>query len=220
VIGMRRALDWLRERRDPKGTHEFGFWRERYEAEGRLANAQFERFFTTQFGLDRDFYTGKRMLDVGCGPRGSLEWATMAAERVGVDPLVGNYRALGIEAHAMTYVEAGAERLPFEDAHFDVVSCFNALDHVDDVDAAIRELTRVARPGALGLLLVEVEHEPTVTEPQTLSWDIVDRFAGWTVIAHQRVALDAAHDVYGSWVRGLPWEGGPGLLSARFQLDS
>ncbi len=217
---MRRGLDWLRERRDPKGAHELRFWRERRAAEGRLANAQFERFFTTQFGLDRDFYAGKRILDVGCGPRGSLEWATMADERVGVDPLVSQYRQLGIDEHAMTYVEAGAEHLPFEDAHFDIVSTFNSLDHVDDVDAAIAELTRVARPGATGLLLVEVGHEPTVTEPQTLSWDIVDRFAGWTVVAETRARLDSDHDVYGSWLRAAPWESGPGLLSARLQLAS
>ena len=29
--------------------------------------------------------------DIGCGPRGSLEWATMAAERVGLDPPVNKY---------------------------------------------------------------------------------------------------------------------------------
>ncbi len=176
---MRRALRRLLRRADPKRAHELGFWRARHAAEGRLANAHFERFFTTQFGLDADFYAGKRMLDVGCGPRGSLEWATMAAERVGVDPLVDDYRELGIREHAMTYVHAGAERLPFEDGRFDVVSCFNALDHVDDVDAAVGELTRVAHPGGTGLLLVEVEHAPTVTEPHTLSWDLLDAFTGW-----------------------------------------
>jgi SAM-dependent methyltransferase len=216
---MRRVRDWIEERRDPKRAHELKFWRERHADEGTFANAQFERFFTTQFALEREFFAGKRMLDVGCGPRGSIEWATMAAERVGVDPLVGDYRELGIDAHAMTYVETGAERLPFEDGHFDIVSTFNALDHVDDVDAAIREITRVARSGATGLLLVEVGHEPTVTEPQTLSWDVLDRFEGWTVERQWRVAIDDAHDVYGSWLRGEPWREGPGLLSARLLRD-
>ena len=214
---MRALLRRIRAGRRRKRDHELSFWRGRFEAEGRLANAQFERFFTEQFGLDRDVFAGKRMLDIGCGPRGSLEWATMAAERVGVDPLVGDYRALGIDEHAMTYVEAGAERLPFPDASFDVVSCFNALDHVDDVTAAIGEITRVARPGAICLLLVEVEHEPTVTEPQSLSWDVLDGFRGWTVLGERRLALDAGHDIYGSWLRGRRYERGPGLLEARLE---
>jgi SAM-dependent methyltransferase len=217
---MRRVLERLRRQPDSKRAHELRFWRERHAAEGEFANAQFEQFFTTQFGLERRAFGGKRMLDIGCGPRGSLEWATMATERVGVDPLVGDYRALGIDAHAMQYVEAPAEHLPFEDRHFDVISCFNALDHVDDVDAAIAEITRVAAPGATGLLLVEVEHAPTVTEPHMLSWDILDDFAGWNVEGHSRVALDASHNVYKSWLRGQPWTDGAGLLAARLTRNA
>ena len=38
------------------------------------------------FNLDKSFYKNKRILDVGCGPRGSLEWDDMALERVGLDP--------------------------------------------------------------------------------------------------------------------------------------
>ena len=32
--------------------------------------------YTVVFGLTRDDFAGKAVLDVGCGPRGSLEWAT------------------------------------------------------------------------------------------------------------------------------------------------
>jgi len=127
---------------------------------------------------------------------------------------VSRYRELGIDAHEMTYVESGAERIPFPDGHFDIVAALNALDHVDDVDAAIHEMTRVTRAGGTGLLLVEVEHAPTATEPHSLGWDLLDRFSGWDVVARRRVALDSAHNVHGSWVRGEPWRSGPGLLGA------
>jgi SAM-dependent methyltransferase len=217
LVPLSRTLERIRRRFDPKGAAELEFWRERHAAEGRFANRQFERFFTEQWGIGREFYAGKRMLDLGCGPRGSLEWADMAAERVGADPLVHRYRELGIEAHAMTYVKAGAERLPFDTGHFDVVSCFNALDHVDDVDAAIAEMTRVAAPGALGLLLVEIGHAPTVHEPHTLSWDLLDEFEGWEALDSWRTGIDAEHDVYGSWLRREPWDGGPGLLAAKLR---
>lgn len=53
---------------------------------------------------------GRRVLDVGCGPRGSLEWADRARVRVGLDPLVDAYRELGVADHAMGYVAADPRR--------------------------------------------------------------------------------------------------------------
>jgi SAM-dependent methyltransferase len=44
---------------------------------------------------------------------------------------------------------ADAERLPFADAHFDVVAVHDGLHHVDDPARAIREMARVARVGVL-----------------------------------------------------------------------
>lgn len=216
---LRRRADRLRHGR--KGSAELEFWKERSRDEGRLANAHYEEFFTTRFGLERSFFAGARVLDVGCGPRGSLEWANEAAERVGVDPLVEDYRALGIDDHAMTYVCAPAEDMPFPDGHFDVVATFNALDHVDDARAAIRELARVTRPGGTALVTVEVGHEPTVTEPQAFGWELVDEFAGaWRIDLERRFALGDDHNVYRAWAHEEPWQSGAGLLVMRLtRLD-
>src|SRR5512145_2406788 len=138
-----------------KERHELACWRKKLRQEsGQLSHRHYERFYTTFFGIEREFYAGKRIVDIGCGPRGSLEWADMAAERVGLDPLVSAYRALGIDRHRMAYVNAPAERIPFPDAYFDVVTSFNSLDHVDDLGQAIREIKRVAKPGGLFLLIV------------------------------------------------------------------
>jgi hypothetical protein len=200
-----------------KGDAEFSYWLGRKQAEGALSNRHYERVYTTSFGLERRDFAGRKVLDIGCGPRGSLEWAAEATERVGLDPLVGRYRKLGIDAHRMTYVESGAEQIPFPDGHFDIVAALNALDHVDDVDAAIREMTRVTRPGGMGLLLVEMDHAPTPTEPHSLDWDLLSRFSSWEVLEERRVALDSAHDVHGSWLRGEPWRSGSGLLGARLR---
>lgn len=192
------------------------YWNDRAALEGVLGNAHYEHVFTAQFGLERSFFDAKRVLDVGCGPRGSLEWAANAAQRVGLDPLVERYRELGIERHAMQYAAAPAERMPFPDASFDVVATLNSLDHVDDVDAAVAEITRVAAPGATWLLTVEVGHEPTATEPHSLTWDVADRFAGWTVRWSARNGLRADHDIYASIDEDRPPAGdGPGLLRAR-----
>lgn len=47
----------------------------------------------------------------------------MAAERIGLDTLVKEYMKLGADRHKMTYVDAGAESIPFPAADFDAVSC-------------------------------------------------------------------------------------------------
>ena len=152
---------------------ELSYWLVRKDAEGRFENYWFEDFYTTHFGLTLADYTGKRVLDIGCGPRGSLEWATTAMERVGVDPLADEYRKLGAADQAMTYVAAGAESVPYPDGHFDIVCSFNSLDHVDDLAGAIGEMKRVLAVGGLALLLTDVHEEPTPQEPICFGWDVV-----------------------------------------------
>lgn len=164
----RRARGGRRRKR----AEELGHWRRRAAAEGTLGNDHYAQLFTGLIGLDRAFYTGKDLLDIGCGPRGSLDWATEARRRVGLDPLVEDYRELGIERHAMEYVAAGAEEMPFEDATFDVVTSLNSLDHVDDLDRAVAEMKRVTRPDGHLVLVTEVGHDPSWSEPQLLDWDV------------------------------------------------
>jgi len=160
-----------------KEKHELHFWNKKLQEEGgQLVNRHYQRFYTTFFGLTPEFYTGKRIVDIGCGPRGSLEWADMSAERVGVDSLAKEYLKLGASRHKMRYVDAGAEAMPFETAHFDVACSFNSLDHVDDLGRAVAEIKRIVKPGGLFLLITEVNHEATPTEPQSFSFDIVDKF--------------------------------------------
>jgi ubiquinone/menaquinone biosynthesis C-methylase UbiE len=180
-----------------KRAAELDFWRGVFEHDGgRPYNGHFAALFQEPFGLSSDFYEGKRMLDVGCGPAGSLEWATMAAERVGLDPLIGRYRSLGFDEQRMRYVEARSEEMPFADESFDVVSTLNSLDHVEDVRRTIAEMIRVLTVNGSVLLLVEVNHRPTVTEPATLPWELPSWFGSSmrTVLERRYETRDA-----GSW---------------------
>ena len=154
-----------------KRAGELSYWSQRATVEGSLSGRHYEWFFTEHFGIDRAAYRDQRLLDVGCGPRGSLEWADHAAQRIGLDPLALPYRSLGTSSHLMWYVAASSDAMPFEEAHFDVVSTFNSLDHVDDLAGTVAELTRVLKPGGSLLLLAEVNQPPTVVEPITLTWD-------------------------------------------------
>lgn len=154
------------------------------------------------------------------GLEGSLEWAGIARERVGLDPLVKDYRKLGIGRHRMSYVCAPSERIPFQDEYFDFVTCFNALDHVDNIDETLSEIVRVLREGGSFLLITEINHPPTVTEPQTISEELLDRLARSFVPAQTRLSeIRSDHDVYGSLRENLPYNREssrhPALLSAR-----
>lgn len=222
---VRSAALWLRYRGDPssvKGHEELRFWRQRIADEGSLGAGHYRYFFTDHFRLDEAAYAGRRLLDIGCGPRGSLDWADMTAARVGLDPLVPAYIELGIERHAMQYVGARAESMPFRDGCFDVVSSFNSLDHVDDLDAVVPEIVRVLAPGGTLLLLTDVNHDPTPTEPISFSWDILDRFAPALTVEEARRFEKSEDGVYQSVERARPYDDTDptpryGVLSARMR---
>jgi len=159
-----------------KGLAELDYWRTRRSAEGSLANHWYQRVFTEPFGLKKEFFDAKRVLDIGCGPRGSLEWAENTTLRVGLDPLADLYRELGTDRHKMGYLSAPCERIPAGDASFDIVTALNSIDHVDDIDACIKEIKRVVRVGGNILLMTDLHDEPTPTEPVVFSWDVLNRF--------------------------------------------
>lgn len=159
-----------------KCDHELNYWTKCKDKEGTLSNIHYKYFYTQHFNIDENFYIGKKILDVGCGPRGSLEWADMSVERVGLDPLVDSYRKFGIDKHKSKYLKGNLEYIPFEDGHFDVVSSFNSLDHVDNLDLAISEIKRVIAPEGSFLLLTDVNHDATFCEPVEFSWGVVSRF--------------------------------------------
>jgi SAM-dependent methyltransferase len=161
---------------DVKRLYELGYWRWRAFRERGLSKFT-SGLFTDIMRIDRSYYIGKRVIDIGCGPRGSLEWLDDAALRVGIDPLMPDYIRFGVSGHAAEYVAATAEQLPFSSASFDVVTSINSLDHVDDLNLTLDEIARVLIPGGRFLFLVEVHPEPTLSEPITIPWDLTSLLA-------------------------------------------
>ena len=152
-----------------KEKNELDYWRARKLKEGTLNNQHYQYFYTEHFGIEKSFYKDKVILDLGCGPRGSLEWATKTKRNIGLDPLADEYLKLGASEHKMEYISAASEQIPLEDKVCDAIFSFNSLDHVENIEKTIREIKRILKPGGIFLLLVEVNHPPTDCEPHELN---------------------------------------------------
>jgi SAM-dependent methyltransferase len=122
-------------------------------------------------GQPDDFFRGKVVVDVGPGCVGMLEMSD-AREKYAVEPLADEFREHGLLLEGdfgVEYFAQGAESIPLPDDYADVVVAFNSLDHVDDVQACVREIDRVLKIGGHFLLNVEIDHAPTEAEPHALS---------------------------------------------------
>jgi SAM-dependent methyltransferase len=98
---------------------------------------------------------GQSALDVGCGAGGTvarLAVRTEVATVFGLDPSPSALRLARTKAGARV-VRGSAVSLPFDDDRFDLVTCFDVLQHLPPgADAiAVAEARRVLRPGGLAL---------------------------------------------------------------------
>jgi SAM-dependent methyltransferase len=127
---------------------------------GRLFNAdpEHEDASSPWYELVRErigTVVGLRILEVACGRGGFVrELArsgahvtgcdfSLTALRVGQDKL----RTLGNGSSA-ALIQGDAQALPFADESFDLVVSCETIEHVPEVRKALREMWRVARPGA------------------------------------------------------------------------
>ena len=98
---------------------------------------------------------GRSVLDAGCG----VGYGSALLARAGATDVVG----IDLSARAVEAARAGApenaafvtgdlHELPFEDGRFDVVVCFEVIEHVEGQDDVIAELARVlASDGVLAI---------------------------------------------------------------------
>ena len=92
--------------------------------------------------------SGTRLLDAGCGAGlVSLLASLRGAQVTALDASPGLLAIARQRLPAADVREGDLEALPFADASFDAVTAVNSLFYADDMDAAMRELVRVVRPG-------------------------------------------------------------------------
>lgn len=97
---------------------------------------------------------GARLVDVGCGGGFlSEEFARIGMAVSGVDRSPATIEAAkkhaAQERLVIDYRTASAEDLPFGDGSFAFVCCCDVLEHVDDPERVVGEVSRVLAPGGV-----------------------------------------------------------------------
>jgi SAM-dependent methyltransferase len=90
---------------------------------------------------------GSRVLDLACGTGyGARIMSETGAHVVSLNLERGPLR------RSLSGVQARAEQLPFQDASFDTVVCFEAIEHVAEPARVVDQIARVLRPEGFALL--------------------------------------------------------------------
>ncbi|WP_054949493.1 class I SAM-dependent methyltransferase [Numidum massiliense] len=101
----------------------------------------------------------EKLLDIGTGAgHTALAFAPFVAEGIGLDITEEMVRVATAYAKTdgtanVTFRQGDAEQLPFPDATFDIVTCRMAAHHFPQVEKAVREISRVLKPGGHFLLV-------------------------------------------------------------------
>lgn len=100
-----------------------------------------------------------RILEVGSGGCG-LIFNFGGDDVIGIDPLADDLRQLfpWQRDSKVPTMAAEGEHLPFDDASFDIVLSDNVIDHAEDPQRIVDEMTRVLKPGGLLYFTVHVHH--------------------------------------------------------------
>lgn len=152
IDDLTAAIDpWLQHmtwRRDYVTWRERRLFQEHYQGE-RIA--QISRFAGT--------FVGKQLLDLGAGMGGFAVAAAVGGAHVQVSEYNRPYCGI-IQLRAERYgldipvVNGAGEHLPYNAGSFDMVVCWDVIEHVQSPTAMLREIHRVLRPGGKLFLTV------------------------------------------------------------------
>jgi 2-polyprenyl-6-hydroxyphenyl methylase/3-demethylubiquinone-9 3-methyltransferase len=180
-------------------------------------------YFTRVAGAERVIERGLRsILDVGCG--GGLlaeEFAGAGFEVAGIDPAPETIKTARAHASAVglriDYRIGRGEDLPYPTGSFDNVACCDVLEHVENPDRVVSEISRVLRPGGLffydtinrtaiswiAMIKVMQEwHSTAFAAPNSHVWE---KF----ITPHELVALFRRHNLDQRQMRGISARTGP-----------
>lgn len=104
-----------------------------------------------------DFIRDKRVLDLGCGSGygcAAMAEHAQSVEGVDVSAEAVAHANQSFSAANLRYSSFDPEQpLPFADGSFDVVTSFQVIEHVEDLEMYVTEARRLLRPGGLFIVI-------------------------------------------------------------------
>ena len=143
---------------------ELKYWQDKYDS-GYSPDYK-ESFHETlaKFDIGADYFSGKRLLEIGCGPQGFSASLVQMAKRqpslhVVVDSLLDKYQdfpTFSLFGKETIKIKALGEQMPAPSNVFDIVVCQNVLDHVNQPLVVINEIRRILKRDGIALIAVHV----------------------------------------------------------------
>ena len=109
----------------------------------------------------------KMWLDIGTGDGYTIRLVSPSAEIHGIDP--DPAMAPLAQSRGILFKEGSAYHVPYEDGAFELITCIEVLEHLQRPEEAVREIRRVAAPGA---------HVVVTTPVPSAAWRFL--WWGWT----------------------------------------
>lgn len=125
----------------------------------RVEHHRYEKEWHIPAAADFASTRGLRVLEIGCGVgTDGLQFARAGATYTGVDLTEAavelarkNFASAGVPGE---FRVADAEKLDFSDESFDIVYSHGVLHHTPDIEAAVREVHRVLKPGGRAIVML------------------------------------------------------------------
>jgi len=93
----------------------------------------------------------KKILDLGCGTGLTTFYLAVRGDVVGLDLDVSRAQR---DFSELKFVQGSAEYLPFKNEQFDEIYCYDVLEHVDDLQKTLLEISRTLKKN--GKLIADV----------------------------------------------------------------
>jgi demethylmenaquinone methyltransferase / 2-methoxy-6-polyprenyl-1,4-benzoquinol methylase len=179
-----------------------------YDAMNRVMTAGLDRRWR-RLAVSEVVWPGDRVLDACCGTGDlAVEAERRGGRVVGLDFSPKMLERARRKSGAIEWVEGDALALPFADAEFDAATVGFGVRNLSDLEAGLRELARVVRPGGK-LVVLEITRPRGILRPFFRLWfDVLVPLAG-KVLPGGR-----AYTYLPASVRRFP---GPDDLSALFE---
>jgi SAM-dependent methyltransferase len=139
-----------------------------------------EAKYLEDLDLPPDSFRGMKLLEVGSGPMPSAT-CFKGSRLYCLEPLLPQYLEAGFPLHyydGVNFIHGPAEKIPVKDNFFDAVISVNAIDHVDNIEEAAKEIRRVLKPSGLFRMHIHY-HRATTCEPVEIDDDRFLKLFSW-----------------------------------------